>query len=554
MATQQTKDGLGYIIQAISNIVEPKMETLKYDKTYRAKIVEEIEAGIYNVQINNVIYKLSYDGTLNVGDIVRVRAPLNNFSDIYIEPLPGSGGGSGETTNYNDLTNKPAINSTYSTSQTTNANEILRGTIALHKISKTGNYNDLLNKPSLNFIPISQKGAANGVASLGADKIIPKSELPTDVVYDSNYKHITVENVLTSTSTTNALSANQGKVLNDKISAIKVPGVIDNLNSTSTTDALSANQGKSLNDKINSLNIPSVVNNLTSTSTTNALSANQGKILNDKINALNIPSVVDNLTSTSATDALSANQGKVLAGRISDNDTMITNLQEDIILAEDNIAKIKKDYIPLTQKGYANGVATLDANMKLVISQLPIATKTSLGAVKIGDNLTITSDGVLSATGGGTSGNEVEISSSQPTEDTVEIWVDLSENGDDASIDITNQVLEKVYPVGSIYISANRISPQDFLGGTWEPFAYGKTLVGVDDSDSNPDMDFAEPLNTGGSKEHTLTASELPIGIDGQRNSDTGTDWQKQGVMGKTATPFSIMQPYITVYMWRRTS
>lgn len=502
MATQQTKDGLGYIIQAISNIVEPKMETLKYDKTYRAKIVEEIEVGIYKVQINNVIYKLSYDGTLNVGDIVRVRAPLNNFSDIYIEPLPGSGGGSGGTTNYNDLANKPVINSTYSTSQTTNANETLKGTIALHKISKTGNYNDLLNKPSLNFIPTSQKGAADGVASLGANKIVPKSELPTDVVYDSNYKHITIENVLNSTSTTNALSANQGKVLNDKI------------------------------------------------------------------NSLNIPSVVDNLTSTSVTDALSANQGKVLAGRISDNDTMITNLQEDIILAEDNITKIKKDYIPLTQKGYANGVAALDAQMKLIVSQLPIATRTSLGAIKIGNNLAITSDGVLSATGGGTSSNEVEISNSQPIDDTVELWVDLSENTSEESDDITTQLLEKVYPVGSIYISANRVSPQNFLGGTWEPFAYGKTLVGVDDSDNSPDIDFAEPLKTGGEKTHILTIEEMPEHrheIAARNNSATGLYEVKAtnatGDIGSANTKITggnkahnNMQPYITVYMWRRIS
>lgn len=519
MATQQTKDGLGYIIQAISNIVEPKMETLKYDKTYRAKVIEKIDAGIYKIQINNVTYKLSYSGTLNVGDIVRVKAPLNNFSDIYIEPLPGSGGGeTGGTTNYNDLANKPVINSTYSTSQTTNANETLKGTIALHKISKTGNYNDLLNKPSLNFIPTSQRGAANGVASLGTNKIVPKSELPTDVVYDSNYKHITIENVLTSTSTTNALSANQGKVLNDKISAIKVPGIVDNLNSTSTTNALSANQGKSLNDKINSLNIPSVVNNLTSTSTTNALSANQGK---------------------------------VLAGRISDNDTMITNLQEDIILAEDNITKIKKDYIPLTQKGYANGVAALDANMKLIVSQLPIATKTSLGAVKIGDNLTITTDGVLNAISSGTAG------------------------------DITNQLLEKVYPVGSIYISANRVSPQVFLGGTWEPFAYGRTLVGVDDSDSSPDIDFAEPLKIGGEKKHKLTVAEMPSHdhpITGDVTSNSplymqniassfysngsptlgGTSntwqWSKSIVAQGGDQAHNNMQPYITVYMWRRIS
>ena len=330
--------------------------------------------------------------------------------------------------------------------------------------------------------------------------------MPTDVVYDSNYKHITIENVLNSTSTTNALSANQGKVLNDKI------------------------------------------------------------------NALKIPSVIDNLTSTSTTDALSANQGKVLAGRISDNDTMITNLQEDIILAEDNIAKIKKDYIPLTQKGYANGVASLDANMKLIVSQLPIATKTSLGAIKIGNNLTITSDGVLSATGGGTSSNEVEISNVQPTEDTVELWVDLSENISEESNDITTQLLEKVYPVGSIYISANRVSPQVFLGGTWEPFAYGRTLVGVDDSDSSPDMDFAEPLKTGGEKTHRLTIEEMPSHNHSIKKQVDNNSGNKISVGSGSATLFyqlddtvktnntgggqvhNNMQPYITVYMWRRIS
>lgn len=75
---------------------------------------------------------------------------------------------------------------------------------------------------------------------------------------------------------------------------------IDNLNSTSTTDALSANQGKILNDKILGLNIPSVVDNLTSTSTTNALSANQGKILNNSITNTN--SKITNLTTYSTNE------------------------------------------------------------------------------------------------------------------------------------------------------------------------------------------------------------------------------------------------------------
>ena len=60
--------------------------------------------------------------------------------------------------------------------------------------------------------------------------------------------------------------------------------IVDNLNSTSTTDALSANQGKVLNEKINDLNIPQVVDSLDSTDATKALSANQGKILNEKFN------------------------------------------------------------------------------------------------------------------------------------------------------------------------------------------------------------------------------------------------------------------------------
>ena len=63
-------------------------------------------------------------------------------------------------------------------------------------------------------------------------------------------------------------------------------GIVDNLESTSTTDALSANQGRVLKEMIDDASSVSVINNLNSTSTTDALSANQGKILNDKISTL----------------------------------------------------------------------------------------------------------------------------------------------------------------------------------------------------------------------------------------------------------------------------
>lgn len=62
---------------------------------------------------------------------------------------------------------------------------------------------------------------------------------------------VTVENTLTSTSTSNALSAAQGKALND--SKLNKQDVINNVTTNDASKALSAAQGKVIWDKINSL-------------------------------------------------------------------------------------------------------------------------------------------------------------------------------------------------------------------------------------------------------------------------------------------------------------
>lgn len=49
----------------------------------------------------------------------------------------------------------------------------------------------------------------------------------------------------------------------------------------------------------------------------------------------------------------------------------------------------------------------------------------------------------------------------------------------------TSEVIALVYPVGSIYTSVNNVNPGTFLAGTtWEPFAEGRMLVGVDTTQS----------------------------------------------------------------------
>ena len=58
-------------------------------------------------------------------------------------------------------------------------------------------------------------------------------------------------------------------------------------------------------------------------------------------------------------------------------------------------------------------------------------------------------------------------------------------------------VTNKIYPVGSIYISVNNANPASFFGGSWTAFATGRTLVGVDTGQS----EFNSVEKPGGHKE-----------------------------------------------------
>lgn len=64
-----------------------------------------------------------------------------------------------------------------------------------------------------------------------------------------------------------------------------------------------------------------------------------------------------------------------------------------------------------------------------------------------------------------------------------------------------NAIADIVYPIGSVYISVNEMSPQQLFGGEWEKIE-GRFLLGSDNSYSLG--------ATGGEVEHTLTINEMP--------------------------------------------
>jgi len=74
-------------------------------------------------------------------------------------------------------------------------------------------------------------------------------------------------------------------------------------------------------------------------------------------------------------------------------------------------------------------------------------------------------------------------------------------------IESENDMWQDAYPVGSIYINTTAADPNTFMGfGTWENFAAGRVLVGLDDGIAP----FDTLGDTGGEKEHTLNTSEIP--------------------------------------------
>ena len=145
-------------------------------------------------------------------------------------------------------------------------------------------------------------------------------------------------------------------------------------------------------------------------------------------------------------------------------------------------------------------------------------------------------------------------------------------NGLDTAKTTLTAVFSMIYPVGSIYINAGvSTSPATLMGfGTWSRYGEGRVLV----SQSVSDTEFDTLGETGGSKTHTLSVSELPshththtvitgrsfsssIGnapvVQGSDNTILSTSDETTSSTG-SGSAHNNLQPYIVVYMWRRTA
>lgn len=127
---------------------------------------------------------------------------------------------------------------------------------------------------------------------------------------------------------------------------------------------------------------------------------------------------------------------------------------------------------------------------------------------------------------------------------------------------------EDLFPVGSIYLTVSSVSPASRFGGTWQRIS-GRFLLGADTNHT--------VKSTGGSETQKLTAANLPphghqlptlyqnlggnddiyLVEEGKGMYAAGSSSNDDRAWTTTTgngNSFSIMPPYIAVYIWQRTA
>ena len=135
--------------------------------------------------------------------------------------------------------------------------------------------------------------------------------------------------------------------------------------------------------------------------------------------------------------------------------------------------------------------------------------------------------------------------------------VDLEDRVEEGFDDM-GEMLDKMFPIGTIYESTSSTNPGTFRPGTWELYGQGRVTVGLDTTQT----EFNTIDKTGGAKTHKLTISEMPrhdhalnrvnTSGDGTRNA---AQWSWTNSARTTSfmsvegndKPHNNLQPYIAV-------
>lgn len=114
------------------------------------------------------------------------------------------------------------------------------------------------------------------------------------------------------------------------------------------------------------------------------------------------------------------------------------------------------------------------------------------------------------------------------------------------------RLVDLVYPVGSLYMSTNSTNPSTLFGGTWQPYAQGRCLIGAGQgNDGTTSMSFTLGGEYGKYKK-TLNQNEIGDTSAGIIGNYVGTYYGVHSHSGFKS--FDILNPCIAINIWRRTA
>lgn len=283
-----------------------------------------------------------------------------------------------------------------------------------------------------------------------------------------------------------------------------IPSVNNTLTSTSASEALSASMGKKLQDE--KLAKTDVVNNLTTTDTSKALSAAQGKALNDKFNGnkININfSATSNSTDNATIKGYMGNiDGATLVSKLTYGANLVDSSSDDWVITLQEVSATKVSFTGIRFAGsslYSKNISVTISggnytNMTVAQGSRPVpAINNTLTSTSTSEALSAAQGKALNDKISGL-GNVYRVKGTKTSLSDVLALTD-AKAGDVWNVTNAFTLGGKPYPANTNVVCITATSSSDHDEGNWDPL--GGT---VDLSTYVPKSDIVDNLSTSDSK------------------------------------------------------
>ncbi len=421
------------LIESIGLMIEKGMES---NTNIYTGVVKSVDGKRAVVAVNGQNQNVSIaTADVSSGNVVRVFVPEGNMSAAFIIKAEASGGGEPTTTAYGDLTGKPQINGVTLVDNKTSKELNLYGTgnaPPYPVTSVNGQTGDVTIEVGGNVDSVNGKtGAvvlsAADVGALPNTTVIPDktSQLDNDSGYITNSALTDYAKKTEIPTKTSELTNDSGYITNTALEpyakTVDIPTKTSQLNNDSGYITANDVPVKSVDGATGDVVTNAVK---TTTQTLTDIQKQQARVnigagtssfdgdYNSLTNKPTIPTKTSDITNDSGfiTDAALTGYAKTtdIPTKTSqlDNDSHYITASEAPVTSVNN--KTGAVQLNASDVGALPNTTVIPSKTSQLdndsgfITDIPIASATQLGGVKIGAGLSVTENGVLSATGGGT--------------------------------------------------------------------------------------------------------------------------------------------------------